>query len=202
MKKWIILSLFISILCATDMNQKMILSTSLDSAEMKHTLQEVKYFFNHISSAKELQEEYGFTFQLETLDKYTLLTLKPIKSHIVKNKINYLLKKKFPKSFIVDNTSLPVIHEERKNNSITHKSNRQLPIPVLIDKVEKKEIGQVFWKNLSLEWIALIILAIAGLLLVYRSAQQISKIRGLQKKVEDYQRKVEKEISAMGDKDE
>jgi hypothetical protein len=202
MKKWIILSLFTSILCATDMHQKMILSTSLNPSEMKHDLKEVKYFFNHTSHAKKLQEEYGFTFQLETLDKYTLLTLKPIKSYIVKNKINYLLKQKFPESFIVDNTPLPVIKEEKKSNSIPYKSNRQLSTSVSLDKVEKKEIMQVFWKNVSLEWIALIILAIAGLLLVYRSAKQISKIRGLQKKVEDYQYKVEKEISEMGDKDE
>ena len=55
--------------------------------------------------------------------------------------------------------------------------------------------------SFSLEWIALIALAITGLIFIFRSANQIKKIRQLQMEIDTHQTSVDKELNTLGEKD-
>jgi hypothetical protein len=75
------------------------------------------------------------------------------------------------------------------------------PIPVPHETIVPKGIvkSDSIIDGIVNEWLALVILALAGLLLVYRSNRQINKIKTLQKKLERYQEKIETQMDHMGE---
>ena len=55
--------------------------------------------------------------------------------------------------------------------------------------------------DFSVEWLGLIILAFTGFIFIFRSAQQIKKIKKLQKELDTYQTTVTRELDTIGGKD-
>ena len=53
----------------------------------------------------------------------------------------------------------------------------------------------------TVEWIGLIVLAFTGFIFIFRSAQQIKKIKKLQKELDTYQTTVTRELDTIGGKD-
>lgn len=55
--------------------------------------------------------------------------------------------------------------------------------------------------GVTVEWIGLIVLAFTGFIFIFRSAQQINKIKKLQKELDTYQTTVTRELDTIGGKD-
>lgn len=53
----------------------------------------------------------------------------------------------------------------------------------------------------TVEWIGLIVLAFTGFIFIFRSAQQINKIKKLQEELDTYQTTVTRELDTIGGKD-
>lgn len=53
----------------------------------------------------------------------------------------------------------------------------------------------------TVEWIGLIVLAFTGFIFIFRSAQQIKKIKKLQEELDTYQTTVTRELDTIGGKD-
>ena len=53
----------------------------------------------------------------------------------------------------------------------------------------------------TVEWIGLIVLALTGFIFIFRSAQQINKIKKLQEELDTYQATVTRELDTIGGKD-
>lgn len=176
---------------AEEMNSKMILSSHIKSEEAAKNLYELEKFFYENKEANVLKKMHHLTLGMELLDKYILVTIKPIKMYSVENTLQQLLKEKFPESFIVRNgPSMETSRIKVKQN--TFKTNEpQKQIQTL--ETEQKS----FFSDIDTKWIALILLALVGFILVYRSAQQLTKIRRLQKEIAKYQIILEDEVNSM-----
>ncbi len=192
--------------------QKMVLSSNLETKEAAKDLYKIETFFQENASAKALQENYGLGAHMELLGDHVLVTVKPIANHVVKNKLYVVLGEHFPKRFVVDDTPLTESKPPKPTPEKTTaprkevKTAKAVPIkPPVILKEKQKETSffdtfKMYWSNLQSEWIALLFLALAGFMLIYRSNRQISKIRTLQKEVELYQSKIEEDIEDMKEK--
>ena len=184
--------LLMSMTWAAEMNSKMILSSHIKSEEAAKSLYEIEKFFHDNKEAKILKKEHHLTLGMELLDKYILVTITKIKMYSVKNTLQYLLKEKFPDSFVVHanaDLEIPLI-KEHVNISNTNTLQKQM------QTLETKQ--KTFFRSIDIEWIALILLALAGLALVYRSAIQLAKIKKLQKEVAKYQIILEDEVDTIG----
>lgn len=53
----------------------------------------------------------------------------------------------------------------------------------------------------TVEWIGLIVLAFIGFIFIFRSAQQIKKIKKMQEELDTYQTTVTRELDTIGGKD-
>lgn len=202
---YIILCSF-QILFGQGTDQKMIVSAYIETHKAAQSLYALEKFFQEDEDAFHLKERYNLSLGMELLDPYVAVTIKPIKSSEVKNKLRYLLQKKFPQNFAVDNT--PIMQK-----SIPKKPKVSVHTPKKLEVFKKKEVvaevkkhsldkyAQVktFFKTMDSEWWGLIFLALAGFILIARSARQMSKIRSLQKEVMKYQSKVEGEMESMGE---
>ncbi len=204
MIKRLIWVFFLHTMLGQGLEQKMILSAYLKTADAAKDLYRVEKFFQENEKAKALQSKHHLTLQMELLDPYVVVSIKAIVGNSVKNNLHYLLKEKFPQSFVVDDTPMrnPVSVKKVTKEAVatpTVKSEGMF-LDRAAQKSETKIFNQVklFWKELDNEWIALFLLALAGFLLIYRSTRQISKIKALQKKVEVYQNKIGNDIEDMG----
>ncbi len=213
MKFFIILFLFMSHSYAQDLNQKIILYAMLDTQKAQEFLRETKQYFSVHSHIDTFLSEHKLVPKLEKLDPYILITLSPIQNIKEKQEIFYLLHKKFSDMFIVNNafsTIIPfkIVTPEKTKESYIDKTNSKAKVSTVIKTISKVSFPQTsfislqnFWKNLDSEWIGLLILALIGFLLIFRSARQISKIKILQNEVERYQNKVGSEMKNMETKD-
>ena len=205
-KRLIIIVFLFFTFFAHAVEQKMIISAEEKTSTSARILYELENFFQEDTHAKELKSKYHLDLEMEVLDKYVLVVIKPIQTVLVKNELKLLLKMKYPQAFMVPNS-----HKEKKS-TVRHKAKKivtETPVPQQIKNVrkipksvvEKKEIikADSLLPNIANEWLALLVLAIAGLLLVYRSTRQINKIKKLQEKLESYQEKVENQMDYIGE---
>lgn len=208
MRVFTIIAFFVHILYAQEMNYKMIISAHIESQEAAKSLYEIETFFQENKAAKEIKLKYNLALGMELLDKYIIITLKPIKVTSVKNELKYLLQEKFPENFIVGNTffkDLPKqyqiledIYTEVESSKVKKKNTEKFVSKNLVQ--EKPDGLELFWQEMQSEWFGLLFLALAGFILIYRSAKQISKIKKLQKEVTQYQSKLENEVNRMGER--
>lgn len=208
MRVFTIIAFFVHILYAQEMNYKMIISAHIESTEAAKSLYEIETFFQENKVAKEIKLKYNLALGMELLDKYIIITLNPIKMTSVKNELKYLLQEKFPESFIVGNTfskDLPKQYQilkdrytEVESSKVEKKNTEKLVSKNLLQ--EKPDGVELFWQGMQGEWFGLLFLALAGFILIYRSAKQISKIKKLQEEVIQYQSKLENEVNSMGER--
>ena len=205
-KKLIIIVFLFFTFFAHAVEQKMIISAEQKTSTAAHVLYELEKFFQEDIHAQELKSKYHLDLEMELLDEYVLVVIKPIQTVLVKNELKLLLQMKYPQAFMVPNSY------KEKNNTVRQEAKKiviETTLPKQIKNVrkipkgvvEKKEIVKAdsLLPNIANEWLALLILAIAGLLLVYRSTRQINKIKKLQEKLESYQEKVENQMDYIGE---
>ena len=200
MKKLMIVLFLFHTLFAQMIDQKMIISANKETSNAARSLYGLEKFFQENGTAKKLQTQEHLELSMELLDDYMLTVIKPIKTVSLKNQLKLLLKTKYPHAFIVQNrkknsTKPPVSVVKKKVDHIALKKHRPEIKKGMKNIVQKNSLI----RGLSNEWLALIVLALAGLLLVYRSTRQISKIKKLQKKLETYQEKVETQMDYIGE---
>ena len=131
----------------------------------------------------------GVKIGVEALDNYYLVTLSPLHSAEEENRANVIFKSDFPGAFSV---------------SRWHTDTSRTPQPAAsaekeeAEKEAAKKAAKQFVKGLDDEWLALIVLALLGLLLVMRSTRQIKKIKQLQNALEETQKRNSHYLNSMG----
>jgi len=207
MKKFIVIVCFLNILYAGNINQKIIVSTDTKSENADKTLHKLKDFFQKNARAKELMIQYNLNLDMEQLEDYFLIVVKPIQNVSLKTQLEIILKKKYPDSFTVQNN-----HKEKQKSSLPpalkkpEKTTTKKVRPVINKTINNNSIDKTniikkdrLISSIDNEWLALLALAFFGLLLVYRSTHQIKKIQALQSKLEVYQGKIEEQVKHMGE---
>jgi len=213
MKFFIVFFLFVSHSYTQTLNQKIVLCALLDTQKAQKVLAETKQYFSAHPHIDTFLSQHNLVPNLEKLDPYILITLSSIQNIKEKQEIFYLLHKKFSDMFTINNTfstilPLKIATLEKTKAEYTDKINKKEKVSTAIKTISKVTPRQTtfnslqnFWKNLDNEWIGLLILALAGFLLIFRSTRQISKIKNLQNEVEQYQNKVGNEMKNMETKD-
>jgi len=184
----------------------MIVSANIETQKAAQSLYKLETFFQEDKHARELKKQHRFTLGMELLGSYVAVSIKPIKSSEVKNKLRYLLQQKFPENFVVDNTAVMEQSIQKKQKVVVETPKKaevfKTKEVVTTDKkdfVDRYTQVKTFFTTMDSEWWGLIFLALAGFILIARSARQMSKIRSLQKEVMKYQSKVEGEMESMGE---
>jgi hypothetical protein len=186
-----------SIIRAEEINSKIILSSHIESDEAAKSLYTIEKFFQDNKEAYTLKEEYHLKLGMELLDKYILVTITQIKMYSVENTLQHLLKEKFPNSFIVQrDVEIPVLkkYASTQNTMNMNKNISNNNIKEIQNSQRKKES---FFNSMDKKWMAIILLSLVGLMLLYRSAKQLTKIRILQKEVAKYQIILEDEVNQI-----
>ena len=181
-----LIGVFIHILYAQAVPQKMIVGAYENTQKAADNLYKVEVLFEKNSELKRLKQTEHLRLEMELLEPYVMVVIKPITSVHVKNTLHLLLQSAFPQTFTTIETN-----KARDANTPQSIKETASPQPREVMKDES------FLSSINSEWAGLILLALSGLLLVARSAKQMSKIKSLQDEVSKYQNKVETEMHGM-----
>ncbi|MCF6244291.1 MAG: hypothetical protein L3J43_04590 [Sulfurovum sp.] len=192
MKLLMMVMMLLSTIWAEEIRSKMIIGAYTESEEAAKSLYELEKSFKENEKIKVLKDTYDLALEMELLDKYILVVVTGIKGYSVANKLQYLLKEKFKNSFIVNyNKTIEISGtKEHLNTSSTHRGQKE------INYLDGKR--KTLFSTVNIEWIALILLALIGFILSYRSARQFVKIRALQKEIAKYHIILEDEVDNLG----
>lgn len=169
----------------------MIVSVDRKHEEATKHRYELERFFLENKQAVGLKERYRFKIGIERLGQYMLVTITPILTDSLKNTLQYLLKEKFPHSFIV-----PDMRSKESLNTVGQYTPTKMSLAqesIYSAKVKEKS----FWGRTDMQWIALVLLALAGAVLLYKNIRYLIKIRVLQKEIQAYQFSLENEMKSM-----
>jgi hypothetical protein len=180
-------------------DRKMILDAQFERKDIlsaKHSAEELLRGFDE----KEAQHTHtGLQLKIERLENYFLLTLAPIRSIGMENRLNQFIRPVFPQAFIVNEggekkTPSPKLPTPPIQAAQQHgqKEKADTVIPIVLDL--KKQLTE----GLNSEWLALIGLALLGFLMAARSALQIQKIKKLQQALDETQKQNSHYLSGVG----
>jgi len=189
---------------AKSTDRVMIVSAHKNIDAAKASLHKAKTLLEIDNEAHPLSKTKGINIQLKTLDNYFIVTLSPVSSAKMENKLNSIFRSRFPDSFVVtqwDEFSVKEIatSSEPKISKVS-RGGMGRSQPSKQKEVSNRDSINIFGRGLDGEWLALILLAFLGLILVIRSASQINKINKLQKTLEETQKNENHYLNTIGKK--
>jgi hypothetical protein len=193
MKLFISLLYFCTFLCSTaiaskDFSEKLIISTGTNLTQEEETLLKLKIYFIENPILRRLEDEYHLTTSMEKIENYHMVVIKPLDSLDIRNQLLLVLTPIFPNLTFVDNIihTPPIMQASQAENSVhtTQKGKKRKQISLFDD--------------LALQWVAIWLLAVIGLLLSLWNRRKLSKLKNTQKDISANQHKIEKEIKHLG----
>jgi len=174
-------------------SEKLIVSSTKQEKLSQDNLLKLKVYFIENPRIKELQLTYNLQFAIEKLGSYNVTTIKPIESLSLRNELLILLAPMFKDVYFIDYT--PEIQKVVKAD-ITQVNQKVHVVKTAIEKKENSLIDEI-----GLQWVALLLLSIIGLVLSLLSRRKIAKLNETQKDLEVEQKKIEREIRNLGVQD-
>lgn len=174
-------------------SEKLIVNSTKQEKLSQENLLKLKVYFIENPRTRDLQEAYNLQLDIERLGIYSVTTIKPIKSLSVRNELLILLTPMFKDMYFINYT--PEIKKVVKTNSM--QTNQK--IHVVKTAVVKKENSLI--DEIGLQWVALLLLSIIGLLLSLLSRRKIAKLGETQEDLKVEQKKIETEIEKLGVQD-
>ena len=138
-----------------------------------------------------LKKQYKLHTGIRRIGEYEVVSIEPIDSIALKNRLMMALQPFFPNIFFID-SSLPVVTHTEKNPSTEKKSSHIMPD--MAAKSEKDLVDQM-----GLQWFAILMLSIAGLILSGFRRNKVRYLQKIQKILGAKQSKIENEIKHMED---
>ncbi len=171
-----------TLLFSENLHQKLIVKGERDSTHVVEDLAELKAFFQMSSEAKALQEKYHLTLTLEQFGAYRVVVIKPISQSLLKQRLQELFTARGSEIFFVRDRS--VIPKEKQ-------ASIALDTPPPIEQSWIHIIG--------LQWSALLLLSLVGLLLSLYNRRTLKGIKQAQVTLGEEQQKMEKQIKNLGE---
>jgi len=171
--------------------EKLIISGSENIAIANEDLLKLKVYFIENPLTRELQEKHDLTLEVEVLEPFYMVVIKPITSLSLRSELLIVLSPMFQDIFYIEHKIEPVkIKQIDFNKALTKKS---LPLNENESKKEKSLIEEI-----GLQWLALWCLSLIGLILSIRSRRKIARLATTQKDLKEEQEKIETEIKTLG----
>lgn len=202
----LVLMVFLVSFVSTDASEyKIIIGASKKLSDAQRIKQRLETVLLRDPDAMLLQKKYHFHIVLERLNKYTLVTLSPFMSSASANEVNSIIHPAFPEAFAIDSWEKKSAASSTKplqpKSEEPLSQNRVHTNTAISQKQKSGFLGGLSRERLvhgvDNEWLALIVLALVGMLLVFRSNRQIKKIKKLQKALEETQDKNERSLSRI-----
>jgi len=170
------------------MDRKLILDAQTDKEAIMTAKAEAEKLLHRSADQLRLPKQKALHIEIERLEDYFLLVLMPVGSDAIENRLNQLFRPRFPRAFLVNQSDLqkpviaPISSYTKQTSSPKQKTSASKPL-------HRKKPNSRIVDGIENEWLAMIVLALLGLLLVLRSNYQIHKIRKLQKRLEEAQKR-------------
>ena len=166
--------------------EKLIVYYDTNEAQAKAELLKLKVYFIENESIRTLQEQHHLVMEIDTLDGYYMVTLKPVVSLDVRNELLIILKPLFKDIFFI-------AYETHTPSMTKNPKSSKTVIPIEKQKTETSLIDEI-----GLQWLALLLLSLVGLLLSIASRKKIIHLGKNQKDLKEKQTYIEREIQKLG----
>lgn len=184
MMHMIIVMLFsLTMLFAEGTQGKLILGGDNDLLQTQVNLTKLKSAFIENPELGELQKKYKLKLEMETLGDYVIVTIKPVETSALKYELLTLLKPIFHDIFFIAEKKIEMKSPNPDKESA--RSSRNAAYEFLV-----KEVG--------LQWLALLLLAVTGLILSIHNRRKLSTLEKTQQNLSIKQKKIEEEIKQLG----
>jgi hypothetical protein len=186
----IILSVYLSAF-SQNIHQELIIGGYHEIKNAEAQLVKLDIYFMENSVLDVLKKRYRLKTKIRRIGEYEVVSIEPIDSIALKNRLLIKLNPFFPNIFFID-SKLPVtIQKERKYGAEKAPQN---PTSTIIIQKEKDIIDQM-----GLQWFAILMLSIAGLILSVFRRNKVHYLQKIQKVLGTKQDQIEKEIKHMED---
>lgn len=183
----------LTMLLSKEISEKLIVTSEKNSTTTQMHFLKLKMLFIGNSQTRALQERYKLNLEIETLDAYTMVVIKPIRSLALKNELLLFLSPLFPNIISIEDHKMETIDLESMNESKIMKTHTS---PPRTDTMKHR--AKVLIEEVGLEWIALLLLSIIGLILSLKSRSKMVNLENIQKELSRKQEKIENEIENLG----
>ncbi len=192
MRLMLVILFSLTMLFSKDISQKLIVSSDKNSTTIQMHLLKLKMVFIGNPQTRALQEKYKLNIEIETLDEYKMVVIKPIKSLAVKNELLLFLSPFFPNIFSIEDHKRETTGPESMNQSKIIKNDITPPNANIMHQ------AKILIEEIGVEWIALLFLSIIGLTLSLNSRRKMASLENIQKELSRKQEEIEKEIKNLG----
>lgn len=192
MRLMLIVLFSLTMLYSKAFSEKLIVSGDKNSTMIQMHLLKLKMLFIANPQTRALQEKYKLNLETETLDAYTMVVIKPIRSMALKNELLLFLTPHFPHMFSI---------EDQRNETISPegmKKIKTIKTDMLSAQTYTLHQTKGLIEEVGLEWIALFFLSIIGLILSLKSRNKMVSLEKIQKDLGRKQAEIENEIKNLG----
>jgi len=173
-----------------EIHQELIIGSYSDIQQAKSQLEKLNIYLIENSALDTLKKKYGLQTQIRRIGPYEVVSIEPIDSLALKNRLLIRLDPFFPDIFAI-NSKLPISMQKPKGYQVDHKSYTTSAVTEL----SKKDIID----QMGLQWFAILMLSLTGLVLSVFRRNKVHYVQKIQKLLGVQQEQIEKEIKQMED---
>jgi len=194
MRLMLVILFSLTMLFSKDISEKLIVSGDKNSTTTQMNLLKLKMVFIGNSQTRALQEKYKLNLEIETLDAYTMVVIKPIRSLALKNELLLFLSPLFPNIFSIED------HKREMTGSESMKESKIMKTHIIPPHTNTMHQANILIEELGigLEWIALLFLSVIGLTLSLNSRSKMASLENIQKDLSRKQEEIENKIKNLG----
>lgn len=176
----------LTLLFSEGISQKLIVYSDKNAHNAQESLSKLKVHFIENPNLRALSETNDLKLELERLGAYTMVVVKPVVSLSVKKSLLIELIPVFPDVFALKETKQKKVY-----------NNSQNVIPEKSDVLPSNTVG-TYIEIIGLQWIALLILSVVGLLLSILRRNKLHILDRKQQALDIDQKDIEQEIKNLG----
>lgn len=195
MRLMIVVLFSLTMLFSKNISEKLIVSGDTNSTVAQMHLLKLKMYFMENAKTIALYEEYKLNLEMETIGDYTVVVVKPIKSLAVRNELLLFLSPLFPDIFSIEDNKRVM----KSPNSLNERKTIKADTPNADTNMMHKAESLV--EEMGLQWIALLLLSIIGLIASVSSRRKMASFDSTQKELSKKQEQIENEIKNLGASD-
>lgn len=171
----------------------LIVSYGQDKNAVEEKYLKLKVYLLENSITRKLQNQYALEVKMQQFEEYYAVVLPHIQTMELRNELFVLLKPIFPHIFYIHEKALASQKDTKSVPTIQHK-----PHTSVSNNTNMKRESWI--DEIGLQWLAIWLLSVIGLVLSIRNRRKMVQIDKTQKDMKVNQTKIEKEIQSLGDR--
>jgi len=179
-------------MASEDFFEKMVVRIGMNADTEQEKLLELKMYFIENPTLRAYQDSFHLQPSIERVDDYYLLVMKPIPTLEVRNTLLLLMSREYPNSVFIKYPKVATIQNINIQHPVSNRLKSKEHAPAT-----KRDVLHVV-NTYNLQWIAIWMLAVIGLVLSLLNRRNLSKLTETQRDISTDQKKIESEITQLG----